>query len=376
MSAHAVIAGGAQAWAVPPGRTELFGFQNARFKRDCTHYERVRMDLAGGVVGLNTCFLSLDYTLGGDVWVPIPIVLYTLIMGGSNVTQTSCWVELPEPARADVQFRVVGEAGNDVAAPSFSYIGVHFAGAPRYAANSLGGAITGRDYVFFGGSQLGGGGDPGEFGTLDPAVSALLDPLLLLGHASGGITLVVNGVTITECDPAEHGGELGFLYALALAGKAAGTRLVCRYVEGTNAAAWVTTHFATVVADVVTHGLTVAGVAYVLGSTDANSATTVAQLDNQLRLLDALKRAAWPDSGWVVMGQVTTDTVSYPQLVAARAVGERRFTDTVDGLRAYVAPDPVFALLQPGDDQHPVSAGHVLEGELIAGPFLAAGIPG
>lgn len=384
MSHIPFIAGAAVSFTAQPATlTEIFSATtvNRRVIADLTGRTRARIYVGGGAAGASTAQLRAQYTLdltGATGWDYLDATsgpqVGILTIGGSTPTQVSPWVAITAAARTAVLLRIVGILGDDATTPTISHLGVEVSGPPLYASNSLEGGSVGRVWAFFGGSQIGGGGIPGDFGTLDAGISGALNPLFALGAGASGITYIKNGVTLTAA-PTEHGAEIGFLDELRLAGKVVGSTAICRYVNATKAQDWVSTHFATMQADAVTAGVTPSVACYVLGSTDANSDATVGRLANDLRALHALVRAAWAGCSFVVMGQVTVDGVTYPKLVEARLVGQGRFEDAIDGRRAWVDRTTVSALLQP-DDDHPTSAGHVVQGRLYAAPVLAYGVPG
>lgn len=380
MSTFPFIAGTAQSWTIAASRTDLLAQQCRAGKLDLRNSRRARMYIAGGTAGLNTAIVSADWSPNGTDWTPFPIFLSAFVLGGSSVTQYSNWVEVPEGAQTEnTRFRCMGEGGNGSSACTVSYLGIQFDEEAEYPANSLANTRIGRDYLFFGGSQIGGGGNAPDFGTVDPAIAAALNPLFVLGHAAGGITYKKNGTILTAI-PTEHGAEIGFLWALWNAGGQtaallSGTRIVCRFVDATTAATWVSTHFALLEADVAaTAGFAGCVTCYTLGSTDANNDTTVANLDDRLFALGKRVAALSPGGAWVVAGQVTTDDVTYPKLTAARAVGQRRFSDTArEGRGAWIEWSGIE--LQP-DIQHPTSDGEVDLGERFGAPVIAFEVHG
>jgi len=361
---------------------EVFGGTNKRRVEDWTDMERVQLIYAGNASAPNGSQVELQVSEDGVTWAapgtywdggPGPAVFTS--KGNGEATWAGPYVDIAPEWRRPVRVRYVGRGGSDSTNASFFTLGhnaVWF--GPEYAASSLAGATKHtRDIVALGGSQVGGGGNPGDFQIGDATVAAAkaaLDPLVLAGHAAGGITYIRDGVTL-DAFGTEFGIELGILHRLQGAGKVAGARFLSRIHTGTPTPDWVATHFAELVTDVTTAGLDPSCVCYIVGGQDSTNLAAIANMQRDLWKLAWMVYRQWPGAAFVVMGCTAVDTVTFGQLERGRVEGSRIIRDNPRGTRAWIPHDSFEADLQP-DDTHMTELGEYRMGFDGFGPTIEA----
>lgn len=376
MSQHIpLLVGAATAFtAMPAARGEWLSAVSFRRRPvDLTNCVRARLYQGGGTDGLNTSYLSVDYTTdltGATGWASLCGGILPVVSSfdqGGTVHQVGPWSTIAVAARGLVLIRLVGAGGNGAAAPTFAHIGLEAAGAPRYAGQSLAGITRTTDVMIVGGSLLGGGGDVVEFGTLAVPDRVIPSGMTVLRGDAGGASAALAAFSSNA-----HGIEAGIAKRLAELGRASGVRLICRYVDATDAASWVTTHLATAAADATAVSATPCVVLYASAVSDAVSDTTVGNYDATLRAFRGRIQALWPGAGWIAISCPATDAVSFPRLAEAKAVLDRRLGEPFRGRQQVL--DGTGIEIQPTDDTHPTSAGTMAMGVLFADALVAAGI--
>lgn len=363
------LASDAIGWGSFPNGGEFAGAVNRRRRADWRHIVRARMRVAGavntthgGVVQMQgsiddgSNFGALGAYLDGGAG---PEVFASRMNGNGAWTGAWCSVDVQYRIK-NLLLRAWGVGGTGSGTPTFTHMGWEAVGwDARFASNSTAGASTHtRDIVAFGGSQIAGGGEPSDFQSGDARVAtakAILNPLAVLGHASGGWTYIRDGSTLTSI-PNTHGIEVGLMTRLHGAGKLAGARFLGRYQDGTPTPDWVSTHFATLAADVASAGLSPSCVCYIVGGQDSISLQSVDNLKENLRKLAGKVENAWPGALFIVMGVAAQDAADFPQLANARLAGSRFMRDTIRGKRVWIPHDNVPIELQP-DDTHATEGG-------------------
>lgn len=365
------LAGSAVTWTIPTLRTEFNGQINRRQIVDLTNVTRARLYGGGGTNGSNGTELVAEYTLdltGATGWTALGDYVdgadgpRMSVSHTGDETQWSPWCTVEVAARTTVMVRVVGEGGDGATLQSFGTLGLEFAGVPLYASQSLEGVtLTGKNYGFIGASHMGGGGIPAEFGSLAVPLRAV----------PTGAVMRRNGALLVAHTPDDHGVEAGFLAEFSDQGLASGTTIVCRYVAATDVSDWVTTHFATFVADCTTQGITPTVVFYGAGRQEGDSLAKLFNSDQQLRKLRGLVQKTYPGCGFVVIGQTGESDVSEAFVDEARVIHHRRFIEPWWGRQGWISGEGVAGQVT---NEHPTTDGEVDMGRRFAEFVIDRGI--
>lgn len=203
-----------------------------------------------------------------------------------------------------------------------------------------------------------GGFDAGQFGprtvptTLAPGVVSRRNGLLLADF-TGPI-----------------GVEAAVAWGLSAGGKTA--TVVGRYVNTTPCALWVSTHFATLVADLTALTLTPNVLAYVTSPTnDCVSPALAHDYWSDLRALQRLIDAQYPRAGFVVVGPVSTDPTLLGRADAIEV--SRAHGQDLGGRRGFASGE---GIAMQADLIHPTAAGYDEIGSRIATAILQGGCLG
>ena len=221
----------------------------------------------------------------------------------------------------------------------------------------LGASRKGPVVAVFGASGV-GGADTGQYGA--HTVSTALAP---------GITSRKNGVAQTDFTGVV-GLEAGLAWRLSLAGRT-GITVVSRAVNTTTCALWVSTHFATIVADMSGLGLVPSVCVYLTAALDCATLAAAQGFYSDLRQLQVKIDNAWPGCGFVLFGPNTTAPTDLA-IPEATEVSRAHASDRT-GQRQFLATSGVA--LQ-ADLTHPTAAGYDELGLRAANAILQGGCLG